>query len=163
MPPVTAEDRYGPMAAAGNSLPPHAFLYLGAVARALGWEVSIVDGPARGLTLGGCADAIMAHEPAVVGFTTTTMSIAKAATVARELRQRQADLVLMVGGPHVTALPEATFERLPYELLACPTGCTEDEKAHDTLFQIRRHEIQNVLAVQPEDAARAAARPIEPE
>ena len=27
VPPVTAEDRYGPMAAAGNSLPPHAFLY----------------------------------------------------------------------------------------------------------------------------------------
>jgi hypothetical protein len=50
VPPVTAEDRYGPMAAAGNSLPPHAFLYLGAVARALGWEVRIVDGPAHGLT-----------------------------------------------------------------------------------------------------------------
>lgn len=119
VPPVTAEDRYGPMAAAGNSLPPHAFLYLGAVARSLGWEVTIVDGPARGLTLGGCADAILAHEPAVVGFTTTTMSIAKAATVARELRQRQAGLVLMVGGPHVTALPEATFERLPAFDLGC--------------------------------------------
>src|SRR5262245_47479678 len=119
VPPVTAEDRYGPMAAAGNSLPPHAFLYLGAVARELGWEVSIVDGPALGLTLDGCDDAILARDPAVVGFTTTTMSVAKAATVARELRRRRADLVLLVGGPHVTALPEATFERLPAFDLGC--------------------------------------------
>jgi len=119
VPPVTAEDRYGPMAAAGNSLPPHAFLYLGAVARSLGWQVAIVDGPAQGLTLGGCADAILAHDPAVVGFTTTTMSIAKAASVARALRERRPGLVLMVGGPHVTALPEATFERLPVFDLGC--------------------------------------------
>ncbi|MGQ0551848.1 MAG: B12-binding domain-containing radical SAM protein [Planctomycetota bacterium] len=119
VPPVTAEDRYGPMASAGNSLPPHAFLYLGAVARKLGWEVSIVDGPAEGISLGQCADAVLRRDPTVVGFTATTMSIAKAATVAQDLRARQPDLVLMVGGPHVTALPEDTLRRLPVFDLGC--------------------------------------------
>ena len=47
VPPITAEDRYGPMASAGNSLPPHAFLYLGAVARERGWDVTILDSAAQ--------------------------------------------------------------------------------------------------------------------
>ncbi len=119
VPPVTAEDRYGPMASAGNSLPPHAFLYLGAVARELGWDVSIVDGPARAISIEQCADAILACRPAVVGFTATTMSIAKAARVAEDLRRRQADLVIMVGGPHLTALPDETLRRLPVFDLGC--------------------------------------------
>ncbi len=119
VPPVTAEDRYGPMASAGNSLPPHAFLYLGAVARQVGWEVAIVDGPARGLSLDGCAQAVLALTPSVVGFTTTTMSIAKAASVAERLRAARPELVIMVGGPHVTALPAETLQRLPVFDLGC--------------------------------------------
>jgi radical SAM superfamily enzyme YgiQ (UPF0313 family) len=119
VPPVTAEDRYGPMASAGNSLPPHAFLYLGAVARDIGWAVSIVDGPAYGLGLDGCADAILETDPEVVGFTTTTMSIAKAARVAERLRAKRPELLIMVGGPHITALPVETLERLEVFDLGC--------------------------------------------
>ena len=119
VPPVTAEDRYGPMASAGNSLPPHAFLYLGAVARRAGWDVSIVDCPALGLPLEGCASRILEERPSVVGFTVTTMSVAKAATVAEDLRRRDPGVLILVGGPHVTALPEETFERLPIFDLGC--------------------------------------------
>lgn len=119
VPPVTAEDRYGPMASAGNSLPPHQFLYLGAVAREMGWTVSIVDGPAEGVPLGHCAARVLRERPAVVGFTATTMSIAKAATVATEIRRLAPEVLLMVGGPHVTALPVETFERLPAFDLGC--------------------------------------------
>ncbi len=112
VPPVTAEDRYGPMASAGNSLPPHAFLYLGAVARAHGWDVSIVDCPALALPLGDCAAAIAEREPTVVGFTVTTMSVAKAAKVAEQVRALRPDALITVGGPHMTALPAETFERM---------------------------------------------------
>jgi anaerobic magnesium-protoporphyrin IX monomethyl ester cyclase len=133
VPPVTAEDRYGPMASAGNSLPPHAFLYLGAVARQAGWQVSIVDCPALGLPIGRCAEEILRREPAVVGFTATTMSIAKAATVATDLRQRAPGLVLMAGGPHVTALPDETVRRLPVFDLACAG------EGEDVLRAVLRH------------------------
>ncbi len=119
VPPVTAEDRYGPMASAGNSLPPHQFLYLGAVARQAGWDVSIVDGPAEGVPLGECAARILRENPSVVGFSATTMSIAKAATVAADLRRLRPGVVLMAGGPHVTALPLETFEKLPVFDLGC--------------------------------------------
>ncbi|RKY21673.1 MAG: hypothetical protein DRQ55_03605 [Planctomycetota bacterium] len=119
VPPVTAEDRYGPMASAGNSLPPHAFLYLGAVARQLRWEPIIVDGPAEGLSLDACAARVEALDPTVVGFTVSTMSVAKAARVAEKLRSRRPELLLMVGGPHVTALPAETLEHMPVFDLGC--------------------------------------------
>ena len=119
VPPVTAEDRYGPMASAGNSLPPHAFLYLGAVVREAGWEPHIVDGPADGLSIRACADAIAACEPSVVGFTVTTMSVAKAAAVADLLRGLLPEVTILVGGPHITALPVETLERLPVFDLGC--------------------------------------------
>lgn len=118
-PPVTPEDRYGPMASAGNSLPPHAFLYLGAVAREAGWDVTIIDAPAESLGLNNCADAILKTDPSVVGFTVTTMSVAKAAHLAEEIGQRAPEVVRLVGGPHITAVPEETFERLPYFDLGC--------------------------------------------
>lgn len=119
VPPVTAEDRYGPMASAGNSLPPHAFLYLGAVARRAGWTPVIVDCPALAIPLGRCADEILKHDPDVVGFTTTTMSVAKAATVAEDIRRQAPEVLLAVGGPHVTALPAETLERLPVFDVGC--------------------------------------------
>jgi len=119
VPPVTAEDRYGPMASAGNSLPPHAFLYLGAVARKQGWDVTIVDTPAEGIPMGECARTILAHDPAVVGFTATTMSIAKAFTVAEDIRRSAPGVVTMVGGPHVTALGRETLELMPEFDLGC--------------------------------------------
>ncbi|GJM20362.1 MAG: B12-binding domain-containing radical SAM protein [Planctomycetota bacterium] len=133
VPPVTAEDRYGPMASAGNSLPPHAFLYLGAVARAAGWQVEIVDGPAEEIPLEDCAAAVLAHKPTVVGFTTTTMSVAKAATVAEDLRRAAPELLLMVGGPHVTALGKETIERLSVFDLGC-VG-----EGEDALLAVLRH------------------------
>lgn len=132
-PPVTAEDRYGPMASAGNSLPPHAFLYLGAVARQMGWDVTIVDGPAESIPLGECADAVLAHDPDVIGFTTTTMSIAKATTVAQDIRAKRPEVLLMVGGPHITALPAATFERID----AFDLGCAGE--GEDALAAVLRH------------------------
>jgi len=113
VPPVTAEDRYGPMASAGNSLPPHAFLYLGAVAREAGWQPIVVDCPALAWPLEECAERILALDVDVVGFTVTTMSVAKAARVAEQLAARRPDLVTLVGGPHLTALPVETLERLP--------------------------------------------------
>lgn len=119
VPPVTAEDRYGPMASAGNSLPPHAFLYLGAVARQRGWEPIIVDCPAEDIPLGECAERILRHDPAVVGFTTTTMSIAKAASVAQDLERLAPDVLRIVGGPHITALGDETLRRLPVFQLGC--------------------------------------------
>lgn len=119
VPPVTAEDRYGPMASAGNSLPPHAFLYLGAVAREAGWDVSIVDGPALGLSLDRCAERVLEQHPDAVGFTATTMSIAKAAHVADRVKAKRPDLPVMVGGPHVTALPAETLDRCASFDLAC--------------------------------------------
>ena len=42
-PPLSNRERYGKLAAAGNILPPHAFLNLGAWCRSLGYEVRIVD------------------------------------------------------------------------------------------------------------------------
>jgi radical SAM superfamily enzyme YgiQ (UPF0313 family) len=107
------------MASAGNSLPPHAFLYLGAVAREAGWDVTIVDGPAFGLTMDDCAERVLSLDPSVVGFTTTTMSIAKAARVAELVRASRPDIVRMVGGPHITALPEETFLHMPVFDLGC--------------------------------------------
>ena len=119
VPPVTAEDRYGPMASAGNSLPPHAFLYLGTVARQAGWDVRIVDGPAESIPIERCAEAILAHDPTVVGFTVTTMSVAKAAVVCADVERQAPDVVRMVGGPHITALAEETLRRLPTFQLGC--------------------------------------------
>jgi radical SAM superfamily enzyme YgiQ (UPF0313 family) len=81
------------------------------VARERGWDVTILDGPALGIPLERCAEEILKHDPALVGFTATTMSIAKAARVADDLRRLAPHLPLAVGGPHVTAMAAETLRR----------------------------------------------------
>jgi radical SAM superfamily enzyme YgiQ (UPF0313 family) len=88
-------------------------LVLAAVARARGDRAVIVDGKRQGTSVDEVARVVAAHRPDHVGLSATTISITNAGAIAARVKALVPSAVVTVGGPHVSAAPEATLARFP--------------------------------------------------
>ncbi len=122
-PPVTLEERYGSLAASGNTTPCLASVLLAAIARQAGYPVGVVDAGAEGLTIEQTLDRIANFSPNFLALTSTTLTAISAECLARAAKARWPDLIIGIGGPHVTAVPEETLRRCPeFDLVAIGEG-----------------------------------------
>lgn len=133
-PPVTMEERYGPLASAGNCTPCLALLILAAIARQNGYTVAIIDAAAEGLSFEETMERLSTHKPRSIGFTLTTLTTQPAERFALAAKQRWNDLIVFVGGPHPTAIPEETLHRCKaFDAVAIHEG---DETILDLLERV---------------------------
>lgn len=112
-PPLTLEERYGTLSAGGTSLPPLGLTILASVLRQNGIPAAIVDAAVTGITYDMAVKEILKENPCYVGITAVTVSIHNAAKLAKMLKEVRPDVITIIGGPHITALPELTMEMFP--------------------------------------------------
>ncbi|PLX98706.1 MAG: hypothetical protein C0623_11940 [Desulfuromonas sp.] len=112
-PPVSFRERYGKLSGAGSSAPALGILLLAAVAREAGHEVAVIDAAARNMDLNATLHEINAFCPEVLGISSTTLSISHAKSLAAIIKEAFPDIIIILGGPHVSAVPELTLNRLP--------------------------------------------------
>lgn len=96
-----------------ESIPGVGMLTLAAVARAKGYEVSLIDAKGSGETVEEVARRIQDIRPDVVGFSATTISVTNAQRIAERLKAWSPECVTVLGGPHVSAIPERTLQACP--------------------------------------------------
>jgi anaerobic magnesium-protoporphyrin IX monomethyl ester cyclase len=108
-PPITLKERYGKLSGAANTLPSLGILYLAAVLRREGYAVSVIEASSLGLSLRELLDEIIAIDPEFVGISATTLSIFNASKLADEIKKSNGKMKIIVGGPHLTAVPEETM------------------------------------------------------
>ena len=108
-PPLSLEERYGRFARGGTQTPPLGLAQLAAVTRAQGYDTAIVDCAALGLGYGDAVARVAASGFEYVGLTAVTPAIHNAGQLARELKQANEGLCVIIGGPHITAVPEETM------------------------------------------------------
>lgn len=111
--PVPLHERYGRFSGAGSTATSFGLACLAASARSTGASVAIVEASAEGLDTSTATDQLLAHRPHVVGLTATTAGIVAAADLAAHLKAAQPDIITLIGGAHVTALPERTLNEFP--------------------------------------------------
>ncbi len=92
-----------------NLLPPLGIGYVASLLEKEGFRVAIFDCPAQGLSHEQLQAALKKEAPRIVGFTATTISIVSALAAARNCRDSLPGVLICIGGPHVTALPEETM------------------------------------------------------
>lgn len=114
-----------------NVIPALGLAYLAAVAEQEGHEVQILD-CARGLGWEPIAEAGRKFGPQVVGINATTPTFGNATKAARLLRDIVPDAVLVLGGPHATAMPEQAAKAGAFDFLVLGEG----EK---TFIELLRH------------------------
>jgi radical SAM superfamily enzyme YgiQ (UPF0313 family) len=108
-PPLTLEERYGKLKAGGNTLPNLGLCYLASIAKSKNWEVNIIDASALKLNLEEIVNHIRREKPDAVGITATTPAIERASSIAKGVKQVLPSVKILIGGPHVSALPGDTL------------------------------------------------------
>lgn len=110
-PPVSREDCYGPLKEAGSAAPALGLLLLAAVARDLGHVVLVLDGVAMGLDEATFDTRLGNFSPDILALSATTFTVTAAAVTAERAKRTRPQLVTIIGGPHVSAVPEETMQR----------------------------------------------------
>jgi len=114
-PPLTWEERYTIKQQSGGNTPPIGLTCLAAVTRDKGHATHIIDAGVLQLTRAQTAERILALRPDVVGFTASTIAIDNVVEIMQKIKKAVPGLTMIVGGPHITAVPEESFKR--YEIL----------------------------------------------
>jgi len=112
-PPLTLAERYGAFASVGSQAPPLGLCYLAAMVRKAGHSVQIMDAPALNMDLSQTVREVGNAQAALIGITATTASIIRASELARGLRASGLRSPILIGGAHVSALPEQTLREFP--------------------------------------------------
>lgn len=86
--------------------------YIAAYVRRAGHAVKIFDPEPRGMAPESLWKEVKEFGPDIVGITSATPNFMTARQLAVEAKRRLGCLVIM-GGPHVTALPRSTLESIP--------------------------------------------------
>ena len=85
-------------------------LILAAIAQRKGYRVHLIDAKEQGRPLEEVSREIAALRPDYLGLSATTISVTNAARIAERVKELVAGVVTIVGGPHVSAVPERTLE-----------------------------------------------------
>lgn len=96
-----------------ETIPGLGLLVLAAVARDRGYGVHLLDAKRAGVSVEKVATQILALRPDYVGFSATTVSVTNAARIATRVKAVAPHVVTILGGAHVSAIPERTLEAFP--------------------------------------------------
>jgi len=86
--------------------------YLAAIAESSGYECKVFDAYFNSWTSQQLVDNVCDYKPDLAGFTAMTHEISRSAAIAEEIKKRL-HIPMLVGGCHVSALPEKTLEEFP--------------------------------------------------
>ncbi|MCL4557336.1 MAG: B12-binding domain-containing radical SAM protein [Deltaproteobacteria bacterium] len=99
-----------PFSSGGGWLVPHiGIAYMAAVLKQKGYDVTIADAIAERLSGPGIVDSIKKVKPDIVGLTATTQQIYTASIIANEVKGISPEIKTIIGGCHVSPLPEQTL------------------------------------------------------
>lgn len=112
-PPLTTEERYGVKSQSGGQTPPLGLANLAAMTRQQGFDTTIIDAAALQLDYAAVVEQVNGLKCDTVGITAVTISIDNAARLADLLKASSPHRMVIIGGPHLTAVPEETMRRYP--------------------------------------------------
>ena len=110
-PPFSLEDLVGKtesMKSVMNIIPPLGLAYVGAVLERSGHRVVIYDCQ-LGITHKELVEMLLSDNPELVGISATTPTFPSALSVGQKVKQSLPETIVVIGGVHVTALPQETM------------------------------------------------------
>ncbi|MDH5482922.1 MAG: B12-binding domain-containing radical SAM protein [Candidatus Bathyarchaeota archaeon] len=95
------------------SFPPLGILYLASVLKETGIEVSVLDQPAEGLTMGETVNWVEKEDPDILGFSTFSSSGRTAAAISHEVKEKNPNVIILFGNYYATFNAERIFKKYP--------------------------------------------------
>ena len=88
---------------------PLGLAYIAAVLEKSGYEVQIIDAKVESLSQDEILKRVLSFNPCIVGLSASTFDFCTAKELAKEIKPL-GDYTVLIGGPHVSALPEETMQ-----------------------------------------------------
>lgn len=110
-PPLGEKERSGALATATGRSIPYGLISLASVVRKEGYHVYFLDSANFGYGVEETVNKILAINPDYVGITTVTLSIDRSSKVADLLKMKNSEINIIVGGAHLSSVPEETMNR----------------------------------------------------
>jgi radical SAM superfamily enzyme YgiQ (UPF0313 family) len=118
-------DIYGKFKSAarvGNRYPPLGICYLSSVLKKGGHTTKIVDAEIESKNINDIIFDINKFKPDLIGFTSTTPLFSATKKMAERMKMRM-DIPIVIGGPHVTVLPDGIITSDgPFDFAICGEG-----------------------------------------
>jgi len=95
------------------SFPPLGILYLAAVLKERGVEVSVLDQPAKGFTIEETVKWIEKEAPDILGFSTFASSGRTAALISNEVKKKNPNIIIVFGNYYATFNSERVLRKYP--------------------------------------------------
>ncbi len=116
-PPITLRERYGINIGgiAGHQMPLGLY-YLSAFLKKHGFECGVIDAEYGNLSPGEIISLLMKARPDLIGITATTAAINSAVKISRHIKESFPASKIVIGGPHISALPEETMTDGAFDL-----------------------------------------------
>lgn len=102
--------------------------YLVAYCIKQGFDVDFIDMGAEGYSISELCSFIKKKKPAVIGITIVTLMMGISIKIAHAVKATNSKILIVVGGPHPTALPEQTLKEAPFDVVIRGEGemtCTK--------------------------------------
>mgnify|MGYP003768754243 CR=1 FL=1 len=112
-PPSTIAERYGKedMGEFGGDLIPLGIASLAGYLREKGYGVGVLDCPALRINSNKVHEIILNKDPSIIGFSTTTYSLARAVEIGKKVREKLPNKLTIVGGSHANVAGIETANR----------------------------------------------------
>lgn len=107
---------------AGSVSMPIGIAYIAAYLKKHGHKVKIMDCLVKNYTKQEFKNYIKDFKPEIVGITTTTPTIYNAFYLANEVKKINPELKIIMGGPHVAALPEESIKNEVVDIICTGEG-----------------------------------------
>jgi radical SAM superfamily enzyme YgiQ (UPF0313 family) len=104
-PPLTDKQQSGDLGNVANVILPLGLGYIGAILKKNNFEVEVIDCPALKSGTEETIHKIIETHPDLIGITATCLSFHNAVNCATKLKEKQPDIPVILGGPHLTTIP----------------------------------------------------------
>ena len=108
-PPYSAKERLGRLSILGGRLPSISLLYLATALREIGCRVHVIDASCDESLLETILQKTDELQPDIIGISAVTPAITRAQNLAAAIKQRHPRPLIVMGGPHLTTVPEETM------------------------------------------------------
>ena len=110
-PPLTKEERGASLSVAVARSIPYGLISLASMVRAIGYNVFLLDATNLEYSIEETVYRLLALNPDYVGISVVTLNVNKANRTAAQLKNKNRDIKIIVGGPHLSSIPEETMKR----------------------------------------------------
>jgi anaerobic magnesium-protoporphyrin IX monomethyl ester cyclase len=141
--------------------PPLGILYLATTLRERGVEVSVLDQPAKGLTLEETVNWVERENPEILGLSTFASSIRTAGLLSERIKKRNPNVVTVLGGYSATFSADRILKKYPSVDIVV-RGEGEDTVVDLVKCLRKKDSLKDVLGVTFRDGGAVASTPDRP-